>query len=242
MPGSVRQGCGRSRLRCWGEQSGAAEACWAHNPEVDGSKPSSANSSFFFPTPDSHGLSLARYSILHHQHCCAPALCPPMAMALLLPLPLLSATATFFLLCFLSSQHAQRAPQQGRWVGVEQQAEHSPQLPPPGSGCPGHTGLSPFPAGSSIPNFPATSGDLQGSAGGEEDEAGATLGNTNAIDSNSWGISLASSLCCWAHLQVQPGAGPSRDSQWAPYWLDVARWWWWWRGEGVLQGGLCEKS
>src|SRR4029434_8923024 len=28
----------------WGEmkQSGAAEACWAHNPEVDGSKPSSA--------------------------------------------------------------------------------------------------------------------------------------------------------------------------------------------------------
>ena len=25
-----------------GEQSGAAEACWAHNPEVDGSKPSSA--------------------------------------------------------------------------------------------------------------------------------------------------------------------------------------------------------
>ena len=24
------------------QQSGAAEACWAHNPEVDGSKPSSA--------------------------------------------------------------------------------------------------------------------------------------------------------------------------------------------------------
>ena len=24
------------------EQSGAAEVCWAHNPEVDGSKPSSA--------------------------------------------------------------------------------------------------------------------------------------------------------------------------------------------------------
>ena len=24
------------------KQSGAAEACWAHNPEVDGSKPSSA--------------------------------------------------------------------------------------------------------------------------------------------------------------------------------------------------------
>ena len=32
------------------QQSGAAEACWAHNPEVDGSKPSSATSfsSFFF--------------------------------------------------------------------------------------------------------------------------------------------------------------------------------------------------
>ena len=29
-----------------GEQSGAAGACWAHNPEVDGSKPSSAK--FFF--------------------------------------------------------------------------------------------------------------------------------------------------------------------------------------------------
>ena len=30
----------------WGDwqQSGAAEACWAHNPEVDGSKPSSAKS------------------------------------------------------------------------------------------------------------------------------------------------------------------------------------------------------
>ncbi len=28
------------------EQSGAAEACWAHNPEVDGSKPSSARYTF----------------------------------------------------------------------------------------------------------------------------------------------------------------------------------------------------
>lgn len=33
-----------------GEQSGAAGACWAHNPEVDGSKPSSAKLSFFFFT------------------------------------------------------------------------------------------------------------------------------------------------------------------------------------------------
>ena len=32
-----------------GEQSGAAEACWAHNPEVDGSKPSSAKSILFSP-------------------------------------------------------------------------------------------------------------------------------------------------------------------------------------------------
>ena len=30
------------------EQSGAAEACWAHNPEVDGSKPSSASCFVFF--------------------------------------------------------------------------------------------------------------------------------------------------------------------------------------------------
>ena len=28
------------------KQSGAAEACWAHNPEVDGSKPSSARTSY----------------------------------------------------------------------------------------------------------------------------------------------------------------------------------------------------
>ena len=32
----------RFLLSKW-KQSGAAEACWAHNPEVDGSKPSSAN-------------------------------------------------------------------------------------------------------------------------------------------------------------------------------------------------------
>ena len=31
------------------EQSGAAEACWAHNPEVDGSKPSSANYTLLQP-------------------------------------------------------------------------------------------------------------------------------------------------------------------------------------------------
>ena len=32
----------KSHLLCDHQQSGAAEACWAHNPEVDGSKPSSA--------------------------------------------------------------------------------------------------------------------------------------------------------------------------------------------------------
>ena len=30
------------------QQSGAVEACWAHNPEVRGSKPRSANNFFFF--------------------------------------------------------------------------------------------------------------------------------------------------------------------------------------------------
>ena len=32
------------------KQSGAAEACWAHNPEVDGSKPSSAKNCFIITT------------------------------------------------------------------------------------------------------------------------------------------------------------------------------------------------
>ena len=30
------------------EQSGAVEACWAHNPEVRGSKPRSAKDTFWF--------------------------------------------------------------------------------------------------------------------------------------------------------------------------------------------------
>ena len=30
------------------EQSGAVEACWAHNPEVSGSKPLSANPFLFY--------------------------------------------------------------------------------------------------------------------------------------------------------------------------------------------------
>ena len=34
--------CNHKIIRNSNQQSGAAEACWAHNPEVDGSKPSSA--------------------------------------------------------------------------------------------------------------------------------------------------------------------------------------------------------
>ena len=36
-----------SEERSTTKQSGAAEACWAHNPEVDGSKPSSARCVFY---------------------------------------------------------------------------------------------------------------------------------------------------------------------------------------------------
>ena len=39
------------------EQSGAAEACWAHNPEVDGSKPSSANYTLSGPVYRGSSLS-----------------------------------------------------------------------------------------------------------------------------------------------------------------------------------------
>ena len=42
------------------EQSGAAEACWAHNPEVDGSKPSSATLSLL----TTHVFSVA--ALTHH--------------------------------------------------------------------------------------------------------------------------------------------------------------------------------
>ena len=62
--------------------------------------------------------------------CTALALCAAMPMALLLPQPLLSATATFFLLCLLTSQHSQRDPHQGRPVGLQRQ----PGLPPQGTG------------------------------------------------------------------------------------------------------------
>lgn len=79
--------------------------------------------------------------------CTALALCAAMPMALLLPQPLLSATATFFLLCLLTSQHSQRDPHQGRPVGLQRQ----PGLPPQGTGGPGDTSVFPSPSGSSIP-------------------------------------------------------------------------------------------
>ena len=41
------------------QQSGAAEACWAHNPEVDGSKTSSAKRNLMALVPD---LQLIYYS------------------------------------------------------------------------------------------------------------------------------------------------------------------------------------
>ena len=43
------------------EQSGAAEACWAHNPEVDGSKPSSASCFVFFLRGARRGREGARW-------------------------------------------------------------------------------------------------------------------------------------------------------------------------------------
>ena len=36
-----------SKAFTYQQQSGAVEACWAHNPEVRGSKPRSANNFFF---------------------------------------------------------------------------------------------------------------------------------------------------------------------------------------------------
>lgn len=98
-----------------GEQSGAAEACWAHNPEVDGSKPSSATAFIagscqaFVPllpflSQDSYGCG-----------CCAPSA--------------LSLSLSTLLLCFLASQHSKRAPQQGRllWSSRHTSALNSAQ-------------------------------------------------------------------------------------------------------------------
>jgi hypothetical protein len=57
------------------EQIGAVEAFWAHNPEVRGSKPRSANSFFisitnvkFKMTPKSLTRDLIGYSVYHLNH------------------------------------------------------------------------------------------------------------------------------------------------------------------------------
>ncbi|KAK2536332.1 hypothetical protein Q9966_006427 [Columba livia] len=53
---------------------------------------------------------------------------------------------------------------------VDQQPEHSTQFRPARRGCPGNTAVSHLPPGSSVPAFPGTRGDHQGSAAGEEDK------------------------------------------------------------------------
>ena len=47
---------------CSWQQSGAVEACWAHNPEVRGSKPRSANFYFIFYSCFSFNISIFLYS------------------------------------------------------------------------------------------------------------------------------------------------------------------------------------
>ena len=127
VPASVRQGCGRAQLGCWGEQSGAAEACWAHNPEVDGSKPSSA-SPFYSLTCLSHCVSLASVS-KWFLHCCAPALCKTMAVAPLHPQPLLSAFAVFSFAFLAASNPKVPLSKADWWVWSSRQstAQSSPQ-------------------------------------------------------------------------------------------------------------------
>lgn len=52
----------------WGKQSAAAEACWSHNPEVDGSNPSSAKYGLLKSGQYSMG-STAKAQELKSQHC-----------------------------------------------------------------------------------------------------------------------------------------------------------------------------
>lgn len=47
------------------QQSDAAEACWAHNPEVGGLKPSSAILPWFFPSV----VKFAQFLSLHLSFC-----------------------------------------------------------------------------------------------------------------------------------------------------------------------------
>ena len=50
------------------EQSGAEEACWAHNPEVRGSKPRSARNPFSFPNFSIFFLILFFFFNLYFSH------------------------------------------------------------------------------------------------------------------------------------------------------------------------------
>ena len=127
VPGRVRQGCGRSRLRRRGEQSGAAEACWAHNPEVDGSKPSSAKSFLFLllTTADSPLHLTASYT------CTAALLLPgrSTATALPLPQPLLSDTATFSF-AFLAASTPKVTLSKAGWGGCGAAGRAQHRAPP----------------------------------------------------------------------------------------------------------------
>ena len=173
MPGSMRPGCGRSQLRCQGEQSGAAEACWAHNPEVDGSKPSSANCFFLLlPLPATFHLHCSG-SLRGHAHGppapSAPSLCH---RRLLSPLP-----------SYEPALPKGPSPRQTRGSAAAAR-------PPPTRnwGSWGHQCFS-LPVRQLNPNFPDASGHLQESAGGEEDKAGATLANTCPINLTISGFS-----------------------------------------------------
>ena len=60
------------------QQSGAAGACWAHNPEVDGSKPSSARLSFrdTHPVPRSSITGTTQFVSLQMHRLLSPLLEP----------------------------------------------------------------------------------------------------------------------------------------------------------------------
>ena len=96
------------------QQSGAAGACWAHNPEVDGSKPSSAklpssNAQFFSPGSQAQ-RSMKKFrqltdapssSTTSRIHCQPlPNRCKPVSVFLSPPFPFLS--FSFFLFSFAS--------------------------------------------------------------------------------------------------------------------------------------------
>ena len=88
------------------EQSGAAGACWAHNPEVDGSKPSSAKALFSPTLPGTRAFALLGSSSW-----------AALAMALLVPLPQLPALggndrATLIFLTNFSQGFVHLCPQQ----------------------------------------------------------------------------------------------------------------------------------